>query len=247
MAASVPPFSKYSLTTTQLTVTITSMKQKLEQLKIRAVSLIKHPTLVDPTILARLAPILTKIQYLEGQQKEIEDEISRIDKFLQDCSHSHEHPETAPAHGLTHESLDSSNGRREQKKIRVEIDLSQLGTSGGKKVICEHKASDSLVSFLVLLYRIKGLPVLEKLSKFSINRGVLVSKNPRTDYRYQSGNGEAEYQYQPISDSGFFALTQSATKEKITDIRKVWQFLNLPSYALKVEETNKFQTLSIVE
>jgi len=223
------------------------MKQKLEQLRIRAVSLIKHPTLDDPTTLARLAPIPAKLQHLEGQVQEIEDEISRIDKLLQDFSHSHEHPEMAPSHSLNNEVLNSPNGRREQKKIRIEIDLSQLGTSGGKKIICEHKASDSLVSFLVLLYRTKGLPVLEKLSGFSVNRGFLVSKKPKIDYRYQSGDGEAEYQYQPISDSGFFALTQSATKEKITDIRKAWQFLNLPSKALKVEEADKFQSFSIVE
>lgn len=220
------------------------MKQKLEKLRLQAVSLIKHPTLDDPTTLSRLAPIPAKIQQLEGQVQEIEDEISRIEKLLQGLSHSHQHPETVPAHSPNHEVLSSPNGRREQKKIRVEIDLSQLGTSGGKKIICEHKASDSLVGFLALLYRTKGLPALEKLSSFSVNRGVLVSKKPKIDYRYRSGGGEAEYQYQPISDSGFFALTQSATKEKLTDIRKAWQFLNLPSGALKVEEVAKFESFS---
>ncbi len=222
------------------------MKQKLEQLKLKAVSLIKHPTLDDPTTLARLAPIPAKLQHLEGQVQEIEDEISRIDKLLQSFSQTHEHQETSPAHSLNHHEVSiSSKGRREQKKIRIELDLSQLGTPGGKKVICEHKASDSLVSFLVLLYRIKGLPALEKLSRFSVNRGFLVSKNPKNDYRYRSGDGEAEYQYQAIADSGFFALTQSATKEKITDIRKAWQFLNLPTSALNIEEADKFEKFSL--
>ncbi|PYM12979.1 MAG: hypothetical protein DME18_10090, partial [Verrucomicrobia bacterium] len=119
-----------------------------------------------------------------------------------------------------------------------------LGLSGGKKVICEHKASDSLIRFLSLLYETKGVTVLEKLSKFSVNRGVLVSKRPESDYRYRSGGGEAEYQYQRISDSGYFALTQSATKEKVSDIRRAWQFLNFPSSALKVEEADTNPSLN---
>lgn len=220
------------------------MKQKLEKLKLEAVNLIKHPSVDDPTTLARLAPIPAKIQHLEGQVQEIEDEILRIEKLLQSFSQSHERQEKAPPEGSNQKDFGSPTGRREQKKIRVEIDLAQLGASGGKKVICEHKASNSLVSFLVLLYRLKGASVLEKLSKFSVNRGALVSKNPRNDYRYTSGGGEAEYQYQPISDSGFFALTQSATKEKIADIRRAWQFLNLPTSGLKVEETDKFEAFS---
>ena len=206
--------------------------------------LIKRPSLDDPTALARLAPIPAKLQHLEGQLQEFEDEVSRIEKFLESFSHTHKQPGTETFHNPDHEIRSIPNGRRQQKKIRVEIDLSQLGVSGGKKVICDHKASDSLVSFLVFIYQVKGLTVLEKLSKFSVNRGVLVSKNPRMDYRYRSGGGEAEYQYQAISDSGFSALTQSATKEKVSDIRNAWRFLNLPSSALKVEEADKYEALA---
>jgi len=222
------------------------MKLKLEQLKRQAVDLVKDPAIDDVNALARLAPIPAKLQHLGGQLQEIEDEVSRIEKLLQLLSHPQERSSLGIASRPDREIASSipNGGRREQKKIRIEIDLSQLGVSGGKKVISEHKASDSLISFLVLLYKTKGVTVLERLSKFSVNRGVLVSKNPRTDYRYRSGGGEAEYQYQPISDSGFFALTQSATKEKLTDIRKAWQFLSLPSSALKVEEADKYEILA---
>jgi len=227
-----------------LGITVTHIKQQLEQLRLQAVKLIKDPSLDDPTALARLAPIPAKLQQLEGQIEEIEDEKSRIEQILQSFSHTSDRPITEIVRQLGSQALSNGNGRREQKKIRIEIDLSQLGLSGGKKVICEHKASDSLIRFLSLLYETKGVTVLEKLLKFSVNRGVLVSKRPESDYRYRSGGGEAEYQYQRISDSGYFALTQSATKEKVSDIRRACQFLNFPSSALKVEEADKYEPLA---
>lgn len=220
------------------------MKQKLELLRQQAIDLIKDPTIDDPAALARLGPIPSKLQQLERQFREFEEEVARIEKFIRDSSNIHEQPTHQSHHVIGHETLvpASPSARREQKKIRVEIDLAQLGASGGKRVICEHKASDSLVNFLELLYRVKGPAILEKLTSFSVNRAVLVSKNPRTDYRYRSRDGEAEYQHQAISDSGFFAMTQSATKEKIADIRRAWQFLNLPTGALKVEEADKYES-----
>src|SRR5438034_176117 len=140
------------------------MKLKLEQLQRRAVDLIKDPSIDDVIALARLAPIPAKLQHLGGQLQEIEDEVSRIEKLLQSLSHPQDRsslgiaspPEREPTFSIP------NGGRREQKKIRIEIDLSQLGLSGGKKVISEHKASDSLISFLVLLYDIKGVTVLER-------------------------------------------------------------------------------------
>jgi hypothetical protein len=211
------------------------MQQQLALLRQQAVDLIKRPSLDDPSTLARLAPIPAKLQQLERELQEIEDEKSRIKAFLDGLLH----PST-PAN-LDNQVLKLRNTRREQKKIRIEIDLSLLGLAGGKKIISEHKASDSLISFLVFLYESKGISVLEKLSMFNVNRGVLVSKNPTVDYRYRSSVGEAEYQYQRIADSGFFALTQSATKEKIVDIRNAWQFLKLPNNAMKVAEADKYE------
>lgn len=216
------------------------MNTELKQLKKRAIDLIKNPSLDSPSLLARLAPLPAKIQHLELQLQQIEDEKSRIEKLLLEFSQDQQQLDAegigAPKDGFA--GL-PNNRRRDQKKLRIEIDVSKLGLFGAKRIISEHKASDSLVNFLVFLYETKGISILEKLSRFSVNRGVLVSKDPARDYRYISGNGEAEYQYQPISDSGFSALTQSATKEKVSDIRNAWQFLNLPSGALNVTEVEK--------
>jgi hypothetical protein len=218
------------------------VKHKLELLRQRAIDLIKNPKITDGTVLARLGPVPAKIQQLETQLAEIESETTRIENFLDDFSSSPERVSPRISHQFEKENFNFSNGRREQKKIRIEINLSQIGASSGRRTISEHKASDSLVRFLELLYETKGVGVLEKLTQFSVNRGVLVSKNPKTDYCYRSNLGEAEYQYQPISNSGFYVLTQSATKEKVADIKKAWSFLGFPTNALTVEEADKYET-----
>src|SRR5206468_3094296 len=58
-----------------------------------------------------------------------------------------------------------NGGRKEARKIRIEILGDFTGEPGGKKLICEHNASDSLVKFVTWLYEKKGVSVLEKLSR----------------------------------------------------------------------------------
>ena len=97
-----------------------------------------------------------------------------------------------------------------------------------------------MAKFLARLYAIKGADFLEKLSKFKVNRRMLVSKNPGTDYRYRSGSSEKIYSYQPIGNSGYFVLTHSKTGEKVEFIRTLCRrILNLPEQKFKVDEVEK--------
>jgi hypothetical protein len=147
---------------------------------------------------------------------------------------------TTTAENSNPQTLTQQSGRQEQKKIRIEIDGSFFGNSRKTEVFCEHKASDTLAKFLARLSAIKGVEILEKLRGFKVNRRMLVSKNPNTDYRYWSGSSEKIYSHQPIGNSGYFVLTHSKTGEKVEFIRTLCRrILNLSDQMFKVEEVGK--------
>jgi hypothetical protein len=202
-------------------------------------SLIKNPALNDPSTIARLAPVPAKLQQMLSQLQQIEDESIRIHELLDRFSQVTHHPGTADTTSVVALASNLSNGRGHRKKIRIVIDWTMFGAPDGIETICEHMASDSLVRFVTRLYQIKGIELLERLSKLRVNRGFFVSKNPTKDYRYWNGSAEAKYQNQPIADSGFVVLTQSDTNQKIGDIKKVCQFLGMPVGTVKVEEVDK--------
>jgi len=215
------------------------VKLQLEQLGREAMRLIKNPSLKDPSAIARLAPIPAKLQQMQGQIDEIEQEAAHIENLLKALNPTnHQKSSTIPSYATTG-ILPLKNGRKEQMRIRIEINGALLGKPGKNEVICEHKASNSLAKFLTRLHGIKGVEVLEKLSKFRVNRRMLVSKNPKTDYRYRSGSVEKIYAHQPIGDSGFFVLTTSPTEQKVEDIKNVCRFIGLPADMVKVEEIEK--------
>jgi hypothetical protein len=214
------------------------MKVKIDQLQKKAVGLIKDQRLIDVTILARLGPLPARLEQIENQVKDIENELTRIEQLLKGFTKAIQ--ENKPANRLEDEILETvHHTRSDRMKIRIEIDWPLLHESRGKEVICEHMASESLVKFLSRLYEAKGIQILEKLSQFKINRGMLVSKDPFSDYRNDSDPTGKPYQSKPISDSGFHTLTHSATKEKVLDLRRACQFLNFKPGAVKVEEVAK--------
>src|ERR1035438_10681430 len=135
------------------------------------------------------------------------------------------------------ETMSRLNGRQEQKKIRIEIAGSFFGNAHKPEVFCEHMASDTLAKFFARLYAVKGVEVLEKLSRFKVNRRMLVSQNPQNDYRYRSGSVEKIYQHQPIGNSGYCVFTSSTTDEKVELLRTVCRgVLNLADQMFKVEK-----------
>lgn len=216
------------------------MKQKLQQLGQEAMNLIKNPSLNDSATIARLGPIPAKLQQMQMQIDEIEQEATRIENLLKTLNPKEK---KAPATGAVYqkvEILPRLNGRQEQKKIRIEITGSFFGNSHESEIFCEHMASDTLAKFFARLYAVKGVEVLERLSRFKVNRRMLVSKNPKSDYRYWSGAVEKIYSHQPIGNSGYFVLTHSKTGEKVEFLRTVCRkILNLSDQMFKVEEVEK--------
>lgn len=202
--------------------------------------LIKNPSLSDSVALARLGPIPAKLQQMQTQIDEIEQEATRIENLLKTLNPEGKKAAAADTVYQHTETLPRLNGRQEQKKIRIEINSSFFGKSQKPEVFCEHMASDTLAKFFARLYAVKGVEVLEKLSRFKVNRRMLISKNPKTDYRYRSGAIERIYSHQPIGDSGYFVLTHSKTSEKVEFLRTVCRkILNLPDQMFKVEEVEK--------
>ena len=137
-----------------------------------------------------------------------------------------------------------NGSRKEAKKIRIEISEHLSGELAGKKVIDEHKASDSLVKFVTWLYETRGISVLEKLSRHRFSRGVLLSKSPHADFGYlKNGSHESEYTNKPISNSGFHLKTHGTTTDKANDVREICQCLGLPAGAVTVQEVEKNEWL----
>ena len=216
------------------------MKQRLLLLSQEAMSLIKNPLLNDSGTIAQLGSIPAKLQQMQVQIDELEREAVRIEDLLKTLNPKNKNMPTMVTNHQNMETLPRLNGRQEQKKIRIEINGSFFGSPHKSEVFCEHMASDTLAKFFARLCAIKGTAILEKLSRFKVNRRMLVSKNPKTDYRYLSGGVEKIYSHQPIGNSGYFVLTHSKTGEKVEFLRTVCRtILNLPDQMFKVEEVGK--------
>lgn len=212
------------------------MKQQLDKLTERAMGLIKNPSFTDPTLIARLAPIPSKVQRLRQQLTEIEGETSQMESLLDIIEQSLQ-PSRNPIEDDS--VLDSifRKGRREQTKLRIHVDAKFMG--GKPQTICARGASDSLAQFLTLLYGLRGIPILDKLSTYKVNRAPFVSRNPQKDFAYQNDSGVKVYANQPVGDSGFYVFTNSMTQEKAEAIQGLWAFLGFPRGAMTVEVIGK--------
>jgi hypothetical protein len=215
------------------------MKLRLQQLSQRAVALIKDPSVSDPAVIARLGPIPAKLQRMELQFEELEQEANQVEDLIDNLAHKPRRPNDVAEHELpTENDFPILSRRGAQTKLRVEIDGAILGRPGTTRAISEHKASDTLVRCLTLLYEAKGISVLEKLSTLRVNRGPFVSKQPTVDYRNASKADEL-YQFQPISNSGYHVLTTNTTREKADNLIRTPKFLGFPLGSIKAEVVEK--------
>jgi hypothetical protein len=216
------------------------MRQKLQQLSEQAMSLIKNPSLTDAAIIARLAPLPAKLQQMERNLADLEVEANAVERLLQGLNGAIHPTETEKDDHAPEPSF--RMGRKPQTKLRIEVDAKFLG--GEKRTFFGYKASDTLAAFVTYLCKVKGTEVLEKLSKYKVNRAPLVTREPKKDYRYRKGYGEAEYQHQPIGDSGFCVFTNSTTQEKREAVEGAWRLLGFPPDAIKVEVVEKHELLN---
>lgn len=208
------------------------MKHNLTELSDRVMRII--PAFAqrnDATTIGRLAGMASKLQQMQKQLTDIEQEKVHIEESLTKFERQIAGPPiAAPPHP-------PEMGRRTPRKIRILIDWSRAGKNGETEVICEHKSSDSLAKWATRLYEEMDLEVVEKLTQFRVSRGPLVSRDPARDFKNRV-NGEV-YQHQPIGDSGCFILTHSETPQKVQDIKNACQFLKLPNGMITVEEMRK--------
>jgi hypothetical protein len=212
------------------------MKQKLEQLSNSAMELIgKFARKGDAPTIARIAATASRIQQLQEHLQHIEQEIPQIEEKLKTYAFEN----TAPALPEPQpKPFTPPNGQSGKKRLRITIDWGRLGKAGGKEVICEHASSDTMTKWAARLYQQFGPEPLQKLARFRISRGPMVSNNPQIDFRNQKAG--SIYGHQPISDSGYYMLTHSQNSQKVTDITKACQkALGFPVGAVEVEETEK--------
>src|SRR5438128_12496838 len=118
------------------------MRQKLQQLGAKALALIKDPSLNDPGMMARLGPIPARIQRLDLQFQELEQEAVQIEELIERFSRSPHRANGSPNHEPTPDAGSLDLGRRAlQTKLRIEVDGAVLGKPGEQQVISDHKAS----------------------------------------------------------------------------------------------------------
>jgi hypothetical protein len=220
------------------------MNETILELKNMALCLIKDPNLKDATALARLGPIPSKLLQLEHQMADIDQELVRIRRMLDELAKPSQDSSFDAVQRPNKDHLPADYAvRGARKKIRIIVNWGRLGLPGGEETICDHIVADTYVHFITKLYTSKGLPILEKLAHLKINRGMFVSRHPDADYRNGSDPSGKPFQSQPIGDSGFHALTHSSTPEKITNIRRACQYLGLPIGSVQVSEVEMEQTV----
>src|SRR5438128_5419303 len=150
------------------------MNEEFEDLSRQAMSLIQqYAAKKNAAVLACLAPIPAKLERLHAQRNEIEKETHRVRRLLQTLiSPQPQRPNVneelasllskQPTNStLSENPSPDPNGyltsRRERMKLRIEINWPQIVQRGQKEVICDHKASDSLVRFVTRICEELGL------------------------------------------------------------------------------------------
>jgi hypothetical protein len=216
------------------------MNAKLQQLSTRTMILIgEFAVKNDVEAIKRLSDAATRIKSLQDSLAAIEHDATELESFLNGFTKSPDGaapifslPETQPE---LNEDEDGSRSRG--KKILIEIHWERLGKPGGKEVICEHKASDTMAKFLHRLYNALGTGALEKLSTFRVSIGPLVSKDPRGEFANRAKG--TLYSHQRLPGTPFYVLTHSQTSQKVGDLKDACKFLGLPIGAVFVSETEK--------
>ncbi len=198
----------------------------------------------DVEAIKRLSDVATRIKSLQESLTAIEHDATELESLLEGFTKS---PDSAlKAFSLTQPQIELENdefvSRSRGKKLLIEIHWERLGKPGGKEVICESMASDTMAKFLLRIHAALGTGALEKLAAFRISRGPIVSKDPQRDFANRS-NGTV-YSHQRVAGTPFYVLTHSQTSQKVGDVREACKFLGLPVGAVFVSETEKTRSAS---
>jgi hypothetical protein len=123
-----------------------------------------------------------------------------------------------------------------QSNLTVVLRWDILG-KGERESIRASTAAASLVHIVARLHKVLGDEILTKLANFRVSRGLLISRNPEKDYGY--GKKGKVYGNHRLPGTDYFVLTHSSTDQKIKDIKKLLEHLNLQSKLFEITKHRK--------
>ncbi len=187
----------------------------------------------------RLSTLLTRLQLLQKRATELDGEISEIEstiKGLNGKTTLQNVAEIAPR--LIRADDDSDDfGRAGPQTLRIEIDWKANGRTHEKELILLPKAGDGVVKFLSRVVEEFGQDALQKLSRVKINRGLLLSKTPGTDFLNQA-QGKV-YAHKRLRGTDYYVLTHSQTTQKMDDINRICRVLGFVPGSVQVRTVSR--------
>jgi hypothetical protein len=216
------------------------MKARIEKQLSEIGALMKgHLSKSDYESVTRLSTLLSRLQLLQKRATELDGEISEIEatiKGLNGKAIPQNVAEIVPR--LAHTNGDSEDyGRAGPQTLRIEVDWKANGKTHEKEVILLPKAGDGMVKFLSRVIEEFGQDVLQKLSRIKINRGLLLSKTPSTDFLNQA-QGKV-YAHKRLHGTDFYVLTHSQTSQKMDDISRICRVIGFVPGSVQVRTVSR--------
>ena len=175
---------------------------------------------------------IERLSRIAKRAKEIDLHLTSLNAELSDLSSAVDHSagSNSPNAPVAQSFPFEAPGRRGE--LQATLDWTACGIARPRAVVCEARASETLVAFVAELVAARGPETLERLAQVRVNRGPLVSANPEVDYR--NSKSGLPYQHQQIPGTQFHVLTHSSTDEKLEIMRTAWRALGLPPGGLSV-------------
>ena len=187
----------------------------------------------------QVSTLLSKVQQLQKRATELDDEVSEIEATLTkgDGKSVQEKVAEIVPH-VSHNGEDEDfGGRSGPKTLRIEIDWKANRKNHEKEVVLLPKAADGMIKFLSRAVEEFGQEALQKLIRMRINRGLLLSKTPATDFLNQA-QGRV-YAHKRLRGTDFFVLTHSQTSQKATDLERICRVLGFVPGSVKISEVKR--------
>jgi hypothetical protein len=216
------------------------MKTRIEQLLEEIGTLMQgHLSKRDFQSVTHLSTLLARLQSLQKRATELDGEISEIETTigaLNGKTTPQKVAEIVPQ--LVHTNGDSEDfGRTGPQTLRIEVDWKANGKTHEKELILLPKAGDGVVKFLSRVIEEFGPDALQKLSRVKINRGLLLSKTPATDFLNQA-QGKV-YAHKRLRGTDYYVLTHSQTSQKMDDIIRICRVLGFVPGSVQVRTVSR--------
>ena len=150
-------------------------------------------------------------------------------------------PEYKPVVEITSDEGDlveppqSGRGRSSQGGLSVTLRWTEVGVDRPTETLQERTSARTMSEFLGRLVQHFGPALVSKLESFRLARGPLISTQPRKDF-VNPRSGEV-YGNLRIQGTPFAVITHSSTKEKVRDLRRLVDTLELPAGFVEIGQT----------